>query len=158
MFDEKQNIENTSGTAVAIDEGMNRLELVVLHSQAHERVDVRRVVHEVGPVVELLDQEFLANGWRIDDFAGHAAFQCCPRFRTNIQLYTFDSTDYLNGHIDGQHAPLDHLRSFIERRAVAQCLLGRGVSFFGLQPIRRGLLCLAVSVSAERPIGATNRG
>ena len=103
---------------------MNRLELVVLDRHAHERIDVGRLAHEVRPVVELLEQQLLADRRRVDDLSAHAAFQRRSRFRSNIQLYPFDSTAYLYSHIRRQHAPLDHFRALVERRAVAQGLLG----------------------------------
>ena len=53
LFDEKQNVENTPRPAVAVHEGVNRLELVVLDRHTHERVDVGGLLHEVGPVIQL---------------------------------------------------------------------------------------------------------
>ena len=69
VLDEKQDIKNPAGAAVAVGERVDRLELVVLHRHAHQRVDIGAAVHEIRPVIEHRLQPLLPDRRRVDHLA-----------------------------------------------------------------------------------------
>ena len=108
---------------------MNRLKLVVLYRQSHQGVNLGGVVHEVGPVIQFLDEQLLALWRRINNLAGHSIFQARAGLCPDIQIYSLDGAADLNGHVGCKHAAPNHFATLKKGSSIAQGLFGRGVSF-----------------------------
>ena len=119
LFDQKQDIQDPSGTAITVSKRVNCLELVMLDSHFDQRVDLGVAPHETLPVLQFLDQDLLAGRRRVNELSCRPVFEIRSRISSNIQLHIFDSTAYLYCHIRGKHAPAGHLAAFEQGRAVA---------------------------------------
>jgi hypothetical protein len=53
-FYKQQHVENSAGSAVAVGEGVNGFELVMLRSENHERVEGAAAVNEMLPIRQVL--------------------------------------------------------------------------------------------------------
>ncbi|MPM92846.1 hypothetical protein SDC9_139982 [bioreactor metagenome] len=81
-LDQIQQVQHPAGSAVAVDEGVDGLELVVADSHAHQGIDVFLVVQEFLPVGKQVAQSGCAFRWGVDGFActvvGQTGTGCAP--------------------------------------------------------------------------------
>lgn len=81
---------------------MDRLELVVHHGQAHQRIDIVCFMDVALPVGQLVPEQFLSLWWCIDDRARDLVHQGRAGCRTDVEINALDpATDdnrYRRGH------------------------------------------------------------
>ena len=80
LLEEVEDEQDAPGAAVAVGEGVDRLELVMQHGELHERVEaVLGGVDELLEIREQTAQPLRAIGRRVDDFAGRAVHEVRAR-------------------------------------------------------------------------------
>ncbi len=126
-FDEIEQVEYATGSAVAVSERMDDLELIVPCGHAHQRVDVVVGMQERFPVDEFFAQQCFAFGWGVNDLAGAIVDQLGAGRAADVQLNVFDDAADFDGQIGVQGALGQSPLPVVEGGAVTQCLFRRRV-------------------------------
>ena len=79
LVDQEEGVEDAPRAAIAIGEGMHGLELVVRRRHADERIDFIVAVQELFEFRQLLPQQRLPLGRRVDDLAAGLTGKCGTR-------------------------------------------------------------------------------
>ena len=127
LLDQHQQIEDAAGPPVAIEERVDGLELIVRHRHADQRIDVSALVDETFPVGQLLAQHGLALGRRVDHLIGRRVEQRRTRHAPDLHLHVLDPGAHLHRGVGGQGAVAQRRETLVQRAAIAQGLLGRGI-------------------------------
>ena len=143
LVDEIEQVQHASGSAVAVDKRMDRLELIMHDRKPDQWVDLLDLVNVALPIGQFAPENVLSLRRRVDDLVGCIVYQRRSRRVANIQLHSLDrSTDFDSD--GGRNRPsLQHLETTVQGGAVAQGLFGgrvrstRRVVGVAEQPVRR---------------------
>ena len=121
-----QQVDDPSGTAIAIVEGVDGLELVVHHGHLHQGVEVVLGVDEVLQIAQLVPDDGLAHRLCVDDLP-RTVLQCRATGASHTDVLLFDDAHDVHEQVGGQWAILQCRETELQRLAVAKHLLGVGV-------------------------------
>jgi hypothetical protein len=134
LLDEEQAVQDAAGAAVAVGEGMDRLELVMRDRHAHERIERFLLVKKALPIGEELSQQRLAFGRGVHHDAGGAPGERGTRGFAHGHFGAFDARADRLGGARRERMRLQRAHALEKRASIAQRLLGRGVgAAVGLQ-------------------------
>ena len=97
FLNQVQDVDDSPGSPVAIDEGVNRLELVVTHRHPDQGVEFRFVVQETLPVGEQIAQDAFAFRRGVDHFAGPVIDQLRTGRTPDIHGYALEGAADFHG-------------------------------------------------------------
>ena len=127
LLHEIENVEDAARAAVAVGERMDRLELIVLHGAANQRIEVVLRREELLPVRELVADHVLADGRRVDHGARRRVAQRRAGFRAQIERLVLDRAAHLDRRLDREPALLHLAHAFEQRAPITQRFFRRGI-------------------------------
>ena len=92
-LNEEQNIDNSSGPPVAVEEGVDRLELIMNDWKLNQRVEAIFGMDEIFEVLQFISDNRFAFRRCINDFTGRSISDCCSGGIPDSGLMPLDDLD-----------------------------------------------------------------
>ena len=105
LLNKIQQVQDATGTAITIGEGVNRLELIMHHRHLDQRVQLILGMDKLLKIGQLVADHLLSNGWGINDLTS-VTLQGRTGDGANADIHLFNQPNQFNKQVGIERAIL----------------------------------------------------